>query len=130
MQPIDEKYNKSIIINRNLRDYTKGFLQASYQVEKLFNKHFICLGAFHPIEGISKHFDELLISIHIRPHLFLNMISFPNNLGNMIKYQGMYVVKEPCIVFAFLECVRRFLMKEKVYWKIINPADESFEIYV
>ena len=122
-----------VVINEMLYELGNSFVDRVNQVHTLPPGVRTCLGAISPSitpSGLQGTF----MNIHIRPHDFLNDVLFLCNLQSMLRYARDLdlagVTSAPYIIFAFLECIRRHLCKEKVYWKIIDYQAGSFEIYV
>ncbi len=134
-----------IIVNNTLYELCNSFMNCVEQVYTLPSDVHTCLGAISPTVTSStpriapmfptgtepKARTARSVIVHIRPHDFLNVVPFECNLQSMLRYPDLHgVTSISCVVYAFMECIRKHLCKEKVYWKIIDAEPGSFEVYV
>ncbi len=135
----------AIIVNNTLYELCNSFMNCVEQVYTLPEDVHTCLGAISPAVTSSAPLIASTfltgteptarmvrsVIVHIRPYDFLNVVPFECNLQSMLSYPDLPgVTSISCVVYAFIECVRKYLCKEKVYWKIIDAESGSFEVYV
>lgn len=117
----------SIIETVEILDLSKLFLNDSIKVKDLPHKKMLCLGSLRTQKDMAV--------MHLRQHDFLKHVIFTANLGKILEQcvttdVEFEIMVKSTILYAFLECIREYIHKNTILWKIIDPIDEIFEIYI